>query len=233
MSWKLNHSFETSCSSEAFYSGVDVWTRRPNVVNRKLLGAVVRLEAALSPVWHSLDHETLSHVTVKELHSAAREQGGSRMVVRELLPRLSHVQPSLDLVVSDCSNHSVSFFPLELPEEAKGQLLEARLCHKLAYRFMYETHTSKICLFLTEQYCAASAAGLVNGVTVPAADWLVGVLLPKILLWSNSQGQGGHSAMQLRQTLVPLDKYSCLYQRMKEKHGPALIKNWQIGRAHV
>ncbi len=84
--------------------------------------------------------------------------------------------------------------------------------------------SSRICLFLTEQYCAASAAGLVNGVTVPAADWLVGVLLPKILLWSNSQGQGGHSAMQLRQTLVPLDKYSCLYQRMKEKHGPALIK---------
>lgn len=100
--WELQHSLETSCSSEDFYSGVDVWIRRPNVINRKLLGAVIRLEAPLSTAWTSKDPLTCSdHVTVGELQQqpCTEQEGGSRIVVRELLPRLRHARPALELVV--------------------------------------------------------------------------------------------------------------------------------------
>lgn len=91
---------------EDFYSGVDVWVRRPNVVNRKLLGAVVRLEGPLSSTrtWEE-DPTDCDHVTVRELQQQPEQEGtadGSRIVVRELLPRSNHLHHStleLELVV--------------------------------------------------------------------------------------------------------------------------------------
>lgn len=100
--WQLKHSLETSCSSEELYSGVDVWIKRPNVINRKLLGAVIRLEGTLSSAWASKDPLTSDHVTVVQLLQKPEEEGVascSRIVVRELLPRLGHVCPALELVV--------------------------------------------------------------------------------------------------------------------------------------
>lgn len=96
------YSLEAACSSEDFYSGVDVWIRRPNVINRKLLGAVIRLEGTLSSAWTSKDPLVTDHVTLGELQQKAEQEGvanGSRIVVRELLPRLGHVHPALELVV--------------------------------------------------------------------------------------------------------------------------------------
>jgi hypothetical protein len=101
--WKLKGSVTASCTEEEFYSGVDVWVRRPNVVNRKLLGAMIQLEGPLSASWMSKD---LDQVTVGELLQQPEQEGvadGSRIVVRELLPRSSgHVQrpTSLELVVT-------------------------------------------------------------------------------------------------------------------------------------
>lgn len=77
----------------------------------------------------------------------------------------------------------------------------------------------RIGLFVTEEYCTP---GLANGVTLPMVDWLGGVLLPKILQWAQESGDGGRE--QLKQALVPLDRYSCLYQQMRERYGSTLIK---------
>lgn len=74
---------------------------------------------------------------------------------------------------------------------------------------------NRVALHLTEHY-----SGLANGVTSPGADWLSGVLLPRILKWAVEreawQGQ--------RETLIPLDRYCSLYQEMKDRYGQTLIK---------
>lgn len=98
MTWELKRSLKASCSVEDFYSGVDVWVKRPNVVNRKLIGAVIRLEGPLSSSWTSTASD---HVTVRELQQQPEQEDvadGSRIVMRELLPRSGHV-PTLELVV--------------------------------------------------------------------------------------------------------------------------------------
>ena len=103
MPWELKHRLKASCSMKEFYSGMEVWVRRPNVVNRKLLGAMVRLEGPLSSSWVSKDPTTCDHVTVKELLQQPGQEDvvdGSKVVVRELLPRSGNVQhPTLEVVV--------------------------------------------------------------------------------------------------------------------------------------
>lgn len=86
-----------------------MWIRRPNVINRKLVGAVILLETSLSVSSSRLDSSDLSHVTVGELQSAAAaeepvqgqtcEGNGSKILVRKLIPRTRHVHSSFELVV--------------------------------------------------------------------------------------------------------------------------------------
>lgn len=84
-----------------------MWIRRPNVLNRKLLGAVVLLENTLSPVWSScqLDLRELSHVTVGELQLQQEESDGTlqsglgSILVRKLLPRVKYIEADLELIV--------------------------------------------------------------------------------------------------------------------------------------
>ena len=56
MGWVVLSEEVTSCSVEDFFSGVDVWLRRPQVVNRRLLGAVILREHVLSSQG-TCDHE--------------------------------------------------------------------------------------------------------------------------------------------------------------------------------
>lgn len=88
MSWELKYSLQTSCSIEHFFSGVDVWVRRPNVVNRKLSGAVPRLERAFPSELNLLEQ---TNMTVGEVPESQEEVGVSRVLVRELIPRGSGV----------------------------------------------------------------------------------------------------------------------------------------------
>ena len=49
------------------------------------------------------------------------------------------------------------------------------------------------------------------------------VLLPKIVQWS--QENPVHASTRLRSvSLVPLDRYSKLYYKLKEKYGPPLVR---------
>lgn len=63
-----------------------------------------------------------------------------------------------------------------------------------------------------------------DGVTVPVVEWLGGVLLPKILQWSQEAASVGAVTLTMKQSLIPLDKYSSLYLEMKGRYGQPLIK---------
>ena len=48
MGWVVLSKEVTSCSVDDFFAGVDVWLKKPQVVNRRLLGAVILREHVLS-----------------------------------------------------------------------------------------------------------------------------------------------------------------------------------------
>ena len=83
-----------------------MWIRRPNVLDRRLLGALIRLEKPLSPTT-GLKEVERGLVTVGALlhQQQGREsvQGPveevSKLIVRELLPRAAHLLPCVELIV--------------------------------------------------------------------------------------------------------------------------------------
>ena len=101
LTWSSVQTLETACTWEQFYSGIDVWVKRPNVINRRLLGAVVRLEKSLS----SSRKVELGQATIGELiqaldsHQTGTSGKDSKVIVRELYPRSSHVSGGVEMVV--------------------------------------------------------------------------------------------------------------------------------------
>ncbi|XP_061107912.1 probable tRNA (uracil-O(2)-)-methyltransferase isoform X2 [Conger conger] len=61
-----------------------------------------------------------------------------------------------------------------------------------------------------------------DGVVYPKFPWLTGVLLPKLAQWSIETRQ---SEFKSTLSLIPVEKYSCMYQRLKEKY-KEMVKVW-------
>lgn len=64
MSWRLEAERTVTCSVSDFYSGVNVWLQRPNVVNRRLLGAVILYENKSPRHIHPVTDEPVTLDTV-------------------------------------------------------------------------------------------------------------------------------------------------------------------------
>ncbi len=111
MSWKVQAEKIVSCAATDFYSGVEVWLTRPQVINRRLLGCVEVYSS------HAMEHTT-THVHINDGCGASSEvlygdclsslvscvlseEGGarSRVIVRRMLPRMRNMAESLEAVV--------------------------------------------------------------------------------------------------------------------------------------
>lgn len=92
--WREIGGLETKCSASDFLSGVDVWVKRPQVLNKRLLGAVV------------IEEETK--------RDERRGKGVvDEVLVRELLPRAKMARGrEVVTTTHDHSRVSVTFDPL-------------------------------------------------------------------------------------------------------------------------
>ena len=89
--WKEVGGVETDCSAAEFLSGVAVWVRRPQVVNRRLVGAVL-VEG---------DWEKVEEMAEREFDEAVETRNG--VFVRELIPRRRGVPTKRESVtVTSC-----------------------------------------------------------------------------------------------------------------------------------
>ena len=126
MNWITLCEHAASCSVEDFYSGVDVWLKRPNVVNKRLLGAVIVAENDRISLGGSVDGDVvrgrqsmvvLAQLYCKELHNGegdpeVQSAASLKGMVRELLPKMRSSSRGLEAVLTDLTNHSVVFCPL-------------------------------------------------------------------------------------------------------------------------
>ena len=93
VSWYLvaEKNSEHSCNQEDFLSALEVWLHRPQVVNKRLLAAVVHEDPLeWSPRERQLSEEYCSAVSVNS---------SRRVFVRELLPKSTRVSRGRELVV--------------------------------------------------------------------------------------------------------------------------------------
>lgn len=110
--WREVGALETTCSAEDFLSGVEVWVTRPQVVNRRLLGAVIvegggakageKVERRIGkekehsqPTLTAQSPDVCSHDNECAAVSGGLSWCGGRdsCTVRELLPRMRSMEP--------------------------------------------------------------------------------------------------------------------------------------------
>ena len=105
--WREVGGLETNCSAGDFLSGVDVWITRPQVVNRRLLGAVT--------VGGSGPRQEGGAGQLPRGAGGSLEEGEDDVVVRELLPRARSMEPRKEVVTTRYSEedpvnlHNIGF----------------------------------------------------------------------------------------------------------------------------
>jgi tRNASer (uridine44-2'-O)-methyltransferase len=224
--WREIGGLETNCSASDFLSAVEVWVRRPQVVNRRLLGAVIVEEEATKELKLEDRLQSDGMMTGAEEHS----------LIRELLPRVKSVAPRREIVstIKDILQTSVTFDPMGVSESSSmsrgwGSYM-LQHCSGNPNRITVSIYCSvkreaPSCDGRTDSPWTLDKAtsSRPNGVTTPTSEWLHSVLLPKVLQWAE-EGESGQSPRQ--QPLVPLGQYCSLYRHLKEKYGPTLVQEW-------
>ena len=101
--WTCISECEVACSGADFHSGVEVWLRRPNVVNKRVLGAVFLEDKPLEDL--SPDSQWVEWLTKLCSDKSFQENEtvmfstGSRMIIRELLPKPRSMAPGREAVL--------------------------------------------------------------------------------------------------------------------------------------
>lgn len=156
MSWVTICECVASCSVEDFYSGVDVWLKRPNVVNKRLLGAIIvaegdKISTESAPevsVDDDMERGRQSMVVLAQLYCKELQREGDSEVqsavlikgmVRELLPKMRSSSRGLEAILTDLTNHSVIFCPLSSLE------LVPTVVPASSYRLQFSPATSQVC----------------------------------------------------------------------------------------
>ncbi|XP_041821135.1 probable tRNA (uracil-O(2)-)-methyltransferase isoform X2 [Chelmon rostratus] len=210
---------------EGFWSAVDVWIKKPHVVNKRLCGVkeTKSEDVGREALRFLLDDPELSHDVLSFLTSGLspaqthdQEKPWSSSI-RTIIPKVSCYGTNLhkELVLKDFGRQQVTFLPFEEDSEGqvylkRGNIYQIRLLHQDCEEWALELHV------------LAPDAWLSDGVAYPKLPWLSTDLLPKLVRWAT---ECRSSEFRSTLSLLPVEKYSLMYQQLKEKY-KAMVKVW-------
>ncbi|XP_049424745.1 probable tRNA (uracil-O(2)-)-methyltransferase [Epinephelus fuscoguttatus] len=211
---------------EGFWSAVDVWIKKPHVVNKRLCGvketeskdvdreAVQLLLGDDAEVTQDVLSFMTSRVSPAQTHQQDNLWSSS---VRTFIPKVNSYGTNLqkEVILKDFGRQQVTFVPFE--EDAGGQvslkrgnIYQLQLLHQDCEGWALELHV------------LASDAWFSDGVAYPKLPWLSSDLLPKLVRWAT---ECKSSEFRSTLSLLPVEKYSVMYQQLKEKY-KAMVKVW-------
>ena len=201
-SWSLVAGSEPdhACNQANFLSALKVWLYRPQVVNKRLLAAVVHEDP--------LEWSTRERLLSEEVSSCSASVS-SRVFVRELLPKSTRLPSGRELVVigelavlmwlvsimvrcATVDDQQVTFWPTSAPGD----------CERHCYRVKFtpaELSSTSCSLGLYIQHSPSEGVWLDHaflGTTHPTLKWLTSVLLPKLAKWMCDGGGSGLTPSQ-------------------------------------
>ncbi|KAJ8382933.1 hypothetical protein SKAU_G00037110 [Synaphobranchus kaupii] len=226
--------FKASCDlmPQGFWSAIDVWINKPHVLNKRLCGVKVEesrevdnleLENIFSALWDNATEDlnyVLSYLNAgveSDIQIHANEKGHWCFGVRTMVPKVNSYGAHLhkEIILKDVSRQCVTFLPFE--ENEDGYTVPKR---NNFYRIQLEAENS-------EDWCISLSAlrqdgWFSDGVVYRKLPWVIGVLLPKLAQWSTESRQ---SEFKSTLSLIPVEKYSVMYQKLKEKY-KEMVKVW-------
>ncbi|XP_070541406.1 probable tRNA (uracil-O(2)-)-methyltransferase [Ptychodera flava] len=250
--WKDVGCISCRESHEAgFWKAVDIWIQKPHVVNRRLCGATILYRDNVLINNLSLFLKQRQDTLVKELSNTSdividksslerNQHLGSddepqtegvtdclgndlyvEFCIRKLLPKyLQRSVPLHEHVILDKKMRCAVFMSFHSIHGSKCEE-DGMTVVLYAYRIHFSKEDEpRISLQILDNQ---PPVDLTNGVTLPTADWLVKNLLPKLVKWSmdSNPGQSVNS-----NSLISMEKYTVLYQQLKQKYGPEINKVW-------
>ncbi|XP_073331743.1 probable tRNA (uracil-O(2)-)-methyltransferase isoform X2 [Pagrus major] len=221
----LKFPAESKTLPEGFWSAVDVWIKKPHVVNKRLCG-VKETESenvGREALELLLDDPELSHDVLSFLSSGGspaqthEEDKPWSSSVRTIIPKVNCYGTKLhkEVILKDFARQQVSFLPFE--EDSGGQVsLKRGNIHQIQL-------ISQDCEeWALELHALTPDAWFSDGVAYPKLPWLSTDLLPKLVRWAT---ECKSSEFKSTLSLLPVEKYSLMYQQLKEKY-KAMVKVW-------
>uniref|UniRef100_A0A8C5LLB5 tRNA (uracil-O(2)-)-methyltransferase n=1 Tax=Leptobrachium leishanense TaxID=445787 RepID=A0A8C5LLB5_9ANUR len=228
-----------------FWVAISVWLEKPHVLNKRLCGSTIQWTRVLNPAGSTESQagpstqgepgemgellDLLSCLSCQghdeEMLEMIRRYGdrgsarGCTITMRTLIPKANPhypcTGPSREAVIQDIPNRLVTFIPLEEPSHGhfqvrKNNIYQIRLAH-------VKDDEWSISLSVLEPESWAS-----DGVIYPKLAWMKSELLSKLARWSIEDRK---SQFKSTLSLISVDKYSRIYQRLKEKYRD-LVKVW-------
>ena len=199
---------DVKCSLERFRAVVDILVRKPNSVNKRVVGASI---LAVDDSSETLGEEQRLEKVLAEFTDAPPEPGClaggvpnvSANIIRRLVPKnINGDKPAMELIRWEvkAGEASVTFTPLEKNRQ-------------VTFKCAYQIRSSASGLFLD-----------VEGEADPATRKLLAKsVFECVKRWC---GEGILTSSPPSMRLVDLEKYQRKYMQLKETHGKKLIENW-------
>ncbi|KAM3938670.1 putative tRNA (uracil-O(2)-)-methyltransferase [Leptodactylus fuscus] len=201
-----------------FWAAVEVWLEKPQVLNKRLCGSCVEQkweEAAVKTLLSGLscpggDEEVLGRVR-------GYEEGA--VILRTIIPKANphylNTEPQRELLVRDVSSNVVTFIPLEGSGQGHFQVKKNNI-YQIRLAPVEDDEWS---LSLFTLYAEGWES---DGVIYPKVSWMKNELLSRLAKWSTEDKR---SDFKSTLSLIGVDKYSKLYQSLKEKYKD-MVKVW-------
>ncbi|KAK3546453.1 hypothetical protein QTP70_026306 [Hemibagrus guttatus] len=218
-------NLEVKCRPEGFWSAVDVWIKKPHVVNKRLCGATETEYRDVSSEELELCLCSLTGVNLRDLpgilsflstgHQTVPSWSvGGRTIIPKAVIQSNGPKLYKEIVVKDLNGQTVTFLPVE--EKSEGHII---LRETNIYQIQLQEQTDDGILSL---HTLRPDQWYSDGVAYPKLTWLTSELLPKLARWATDS-----KATEFKSTLslIPVEKYSILYQQLKNKY-KGIVKVW-------
>lgn len=230
----------TNSSASQFWKAISIWMRNPHVINRRILVArellaveincnisnifehIVKLQIQPDNFEHDLSTESQKYLLEKlgiadncrplEYLDQIEALNDDRVYfyVRKLLPRNTQLfSPTLEFTIVDKSSVSVASFYKCIVQDKQS------LGPNAAYKVQHQEYSST-CISIHK-----SEGDRDSG---KSSDWLRSKFLPRLIKWMMNEDSVGPKISSL--SLVSAEKYTSLYNRLKEKYGTEMVKVW-------
>ncbi|XP_041842575.1 probable tRNA (uracil-O(2)-)-methyltransferase isoform X2 [Melanotaenia boesemani] len=210
---------------EGFWSAIDVWIKKPHVINKRLCGVKETesrdldrdgLQLLLDDA--ELFQDAMLFLSSGVLPAQTREQDKPwSFSVRTVIPKVNcyGTNQQKEVILKGFDKQQVTFLPFEENAEGKvsfkkGNIYKILLCSHGCEEWALELHLLTL------------DAWFFDGVAYAKLPWLSSDLLPKLVRWAT---ECKSSEFRSTLSLLPVEKYSLMYQQLKEKY-KAMVKVW-------
>ncbi|KAM0733740.1 putative tRNA (uracil-O(2)-)-methyltransferase [Formica fusca] len=240
MNFEQVASESTNSSASQFWKAIAIWMRNPHVVNRRILGSRELLTIIVScnvlDIFKRIeklhiqpnDFECdLSSRNIKDLLDTLNiteycqsfectdplkvlNDDKVYLCMKKLLPRNTQIfSPTLEFIFIDKKSISVTSFhkPIISDKQSLGP--------NTPYNIQHHEYGSTC---INVHKLDADNYG-------KSCDWLRFKFFPRLIKWMESENDGANSKISSL-SLVSIEKYTLLYNRLKEKYGTKMVEIW-------